>query len=142
MSDDHRVTLERICREFHVAILYVFGSRAEEVRDWLNGLRPELTPGPSDLDVGVKVAPGTKWTLADRVRLAVVLEDWFDCNRVDLIALDTANAFLAEEIIRGERLYAQDEYQADEYDLYVQRRAGDQAALERAKFAQALEQFP
>ena len=52
---------------------------------------------------------------------------------------DLRYAPLAEEIIRGERLYAQNEYEADEYDLYVLRRAGDQAPLEREWLAQILE---
>ena len=38
-------------------------------------------------------------------------------------------------MIRGERLYAQDDHAADEYDLYVLRRAGDLAPFERARMA-------
>ena len=34
---DRQETLQRICHEFGVAILYVFGSRGVQVRDWLNG---------------------------------------------------------------------------------------------------------
>ena len=44
-------------------------------------------------------------------------------------------AFVAAEVIRGERLFARDEVEADEYDLYVLRRAGDQAPLERERMA-------
>jgi hypothetical protein len=73
------------------------------------------------------------------VELALALEDWLGVNRVDLVVLNSADPFLAEEIIRGERLYAQDEYEADEYDLYVLRRAGDQAPLEREWLRQILE---
>ena len=47
-------------REFNVAILYVFGSRADEVYDWLDGKITELSPGPSDVDVGAKAVPGLK----------------------------------------------------------------------------------
>ncbi len=32
---------------------------------------------------------------------------------------DEADAFLAADVIRGERLFARDEEVADEYDLYV-----------------------
>ncbi len=139
MADDRSAALAQICREFQVAILYAFGSRAEEVRDWVQGLRSELTAGPSDVDIGVKAMPGIKWTLDDKIYMTMTLEDFFNCGRVDLVALDAANAFLAEEIIRGERLYVQDEQQADEYDLYVLRRAGDLAPLEREWMAQVLE---
>jgi predicted nucleotidyltransferase len=137
---DRRVELERICQAFGVAILYVFGSRADEVREWLAGRRVELAPGPSDVDVGVKAAPGVHWLVKDKVRLAIELEDLLGCNRVDLVVLNTADPFLAEEIIRGERLYALDEYEADEYDLYVLRRAGDLAPLEREKMALILKE--
>jgi len=136
---DRPETLQRICRKFGVAILYVFGSRAAEVRDWLQGQTAELVPGLSDVDVGVKTSHGAPWDVRTKVELALALEDWLGVNRVDLVVLNSADPFLAEEIIRGERLYAQDEYEADEYDLYVLRRAGDQAPLEREWLRQILE---
>jgi len=138
-ATNRHANLEQICRKFDVAILYVFGSRADEVREWLEGQRAELAPGPSDVDVGVKAAPGVHWSVKDKIHLAIELEDLLGCNRVDLVVLNTADPFLAEEIIRGERLYALDEYEADEYDLYVLRRAGDLAPLEREWMSQILE---
>jgi len=33
-SLERRAALEQICRKFNVAILYVFGSRADEVWEW------------------------------------------------------------------------------------------------------------
>ena len=132
---DRRAAVEKICQEFHVAILYVFGSRADEVYDWLEGKVSELAPGPSDVDVGIKAVPGIRWSVHDKVQLAIALEDLFGCNRVDVVVLDTANPFLADEIIRGNRLFARDEYEADEYDLYVLRRTGDLAPLERERMA-------
>lgn len=128
---ERHAALERICRQFGVAILYAFGSRAVEARAWLRGKSGSLAPGPSDVDIGVKTTRGVRLWVKDKVNLALQLEDLFGVNRVDLVVLNTADPFLAEEIIRGERLYALDEYEADEYDLYVLRRAGDQAPLER-----------
>ena len=52
---------------------------------------------------------------------------------VDLVILSEADPFLAAEIIRGERLFALDEYEADEFDLYILRRAGALAPLERER---------
>ncbi|MEJ2560682.1 MAG: hypothetical protein P8186_31555, partial [Anaerolineae bacterium] len=66
------------------------------------------------------------------------LEDLFAVGRVDLIFLPEADPFLAANVIRGERLYARDEYEADEYDLYVLRRAGDLIPLERERMALVL----
>lgn len=70
-----------------------------------------------------------------KVDLAHALEDLFELARVDLVCLRDADPFLAANIIRGERLFAVDEYRADEYDLYVLRRAGDLAPLERERLA-------
>ncbi len=131
----HRLSLRQLCESFGVDILYAFGSRAGEVRAWLEGEAGTLAPGPSDVDIGVKPVSGTRLSVHDKVRLAIALEDLFGVHRVDLVSLDDADPFLAAEIIRGERLYARDEDDADEYDLYVLRRAGDLAPLERERIA-------
>ncbi len=65
----------------------------------------------------------------------LALEDAFEVPRVDLVMLAEADPFLAANVVRGERLYARDTYLADEYDLYVLRRAGDLAPLERERIA-------
>ena len=58
------------------------------------------------------------------------------------VALAEADPFLAANIIRGERLYALDPDEADEYELYVLRRAGDLAELERERMALILHEEP
>ena len=73
-----------------------------------------------------------------KVQLAQALEDLFESSRVDLVVLPEADSFLAAEVIRGERLFVDDEDQADEYDLYVLRRAGDLLPLERERMALVL----
>lgn len=130
--------LARLCDEFRVNILYVFGGRAGEVREWLAEEHSALSPGPADVDVGVKAGQGTHLSVREKVRLA--LEDLMGVARVDLAALSDADPFLAANIVRGERLYARDTYEADEYDLYILRRAGDLAPLERERLALILEE--
>ncbi len=51
------------------------------------------------------------------------------------MVLPEVDPFLAANIIRGERIYCIDEYEADEYDLYILRRAGDLAPLEHERIA-------
>jgi hypothetical protein len=63
----------------------------------------------------------------------VDLEELLGVNRVDLILLDRADPFVAANVIRGERLFADNQHAADEYDLYVLRRAGDLIPLERER---------
>lgn len=136
--DDRLAMLATLCNRFQVDILYLFGSRSDEVYRWLTGAEPALAPGPSDVDVGVKPHRGVHMWVHDKVDLAIALEDWLGVNRVDLVSLDDADAFLAAEIIRGARVYERDGYEADEYDLYVLRRAGDLAPLERERMAMIL----
>lgn len=137
-SSPRRDALAHICQAFHIAILYVFGSRAGEALAWLEEEQPTFKPGTADLDVGVKPIPGAAPSVEEKVRLAIALEDLFDVGRVDLVCLPEADPFLVANVIRGERLYARDEYEADEYDLYILRRAGDLIPLERERMALVL----
>ena len=133
-----QAALDQICRQFDVALLYSFGSRAAEVLGWTEERRDNLPPGPSDADIGVKGLPGRKWSVREKVHLAGALEELLGCLRVDLVSLSEADPFVAAEIIRGERLFAGDAHEADEYELYVLRRAGDLAPLERERMALVL----
>jgi len=126
---------EQICQKYGVAILYVFGSQAKSVNDLIEDRIDRLPPGRADVDIGIKCLPGVKLPVHEKVNLSLALEDFFNHHRVDLVILDEADPFLAAEIIRGEHLFAKDEYEADEYDLYVLRRAGDLAPLERERMA-------
>ncbi len=134
-AESRREALARICQMFHVATLYVFGSRAKEALAWVKEEGQAFRRGPSDVDVGVRPIPGMPLSVEEKVRLAIALEDLFDVERVDVISLPEADPFLAANVVRGERLYARDEHEADEYDLYVLRRAGDLIPLERERMA-------
>ena len=133
-----RAALEQICRQFDVGILYSFGSRAVEVRDWIEGQRDRSPAGPSDADIGAKALAGKKLSVREKVQMADALEGLLRIGRVDLVCLTEADPFVAAEIIRGERLFASDSHEADEYELYVLRRAGDLAPLERERMALVL----
>ena len=122
-------------------MMYVFGSRAVEALALLNGEKKALSNTPSDVDIAV--LPEVKLTAAQKVRLTLALEKIFSVEHIDLIALAEADPFLAANIIRAERLYALDPDEADEYELYVLRRAGDLAELERERIALILhEELP
>jgi predicted nucleotidyltransferase len=131
--------LADLCSEYPIDILYVFGSRAGTVKDWLDEDVRRLACGPSDVDIGVKPTAGAPFSVHDKVRLAIALEDFLGVARVDLVSFRDADPFLAANIVRGERLFARDETGADEYDLFILRRAGDLAPLERERLALILE---
>ncbi len=52
-SISRRQNLAIICREFSIAILYAFGSRAQEACFWLSEEAEVMDQSSSDLDIGV-----------------------------------------------------------------------------------------
>ncbi|HEX9941588.1 MAG TPA: nucleotidyltransferase domain-containing protein [Thermoanaerobaculia bacterium] len=102
-----------------ILALYLFGSRA----------RHEETEH-SDVDVGVL------FRQEEILREVLLLEDTLERRlgmRVDVVDAGRASAFLALDIIRGERVFCADPYRCDEFELYVMRRAGDLAPYERER---------
>lgn len=133
-ADRSRVNaLAMTCERFFLAAMYAFGSRSREAGAWIRGQTSGMAQRASDLDIGVLPRPGVRLSARDKVDLAIVLEDLFGVGRVDLVVLPEAPPFLASKIIQGERLYAMDEDDADEYDLYVLRRAGDLLPFHRER---------
>ncbi|HEY0511650.1 MAG TPA: nucleotidyltransferase domain-containing protein [Thermoanaerobaculia bacterium] len=102
-----------------ILALYLFGSRG----------RHEATE-ESDVDVGVL------FRQKESLREVLLLEDALERRLgrpVDLVDVGTASAFLALDIIRGERVFCAGPDRCDEFELYVMRRAGDLAPFERER---------
>ena len=91
-----------------------------------------LPPTPSAGAWGLP-EPDSTLNLKAEVALTHVLEEFLGVQRVDLVNLDNASPYLAAEVIHGERLYAQDEYAADNYDLFILRQEADLAPLEEER---------
>ena len=123
--------LREISDRYRVDIIYSFGSRAHEVRDFLSGQGEWDKSITSDVDPAVKVAPDmASMSVREKVGLTAELEDLLGAQRVDLVILSESDPFLSANIVRGERIFCRDPYLADEYELYILRRAGDLAPLE------------
>lgn len=133
IADNRETRLAALCRKHGISVLYAFGSRAREAMDWLNNRIPAMSASTSDLDMGALPESRTRLAIRRIVDLTNDLEDLFGVHRVDLVVLPQAPPFLASSIVQGERLFATDEDQADEYDLYVLRRAGDLLFLRRER---------
>jgi len=102
-----------------ILALYLFGSRA----------RHDATE-QSDVDVGVLFRQEAS------LRDVLLLEDALERHLglpVDLVDAGRASAFLALDIVRGERVFCTDPDRCDEFELYVMRRAGDLAPFERER---------
>lgn len=104
-----------------VRAVYLFGSQAK------GDARPD-----SDLDFGVLFK--TSQPLATTLKLEQELERAFGC-KVDLVDAGHAAAFLALEIVRGERIFCRESTETDMFELYVLRRAGDLLPFERERQA-------
>ena len=130
--------IEQICRRYQLKALYVFGSRSAEMLRAIQEEQYQLAPSQSDLDIGV--LSHSPFSIEDKVSLTFELEDLFGLPGIDLFVLQEVDAFLAANIMRGERIFAEDSYLADEYELFVLRRAGDLAELERQRMAMILQE--
>ncbi|MBM3123687.1 MAG: nucleotidyltransferase domain-containing protein [Chloroflexi bacterium] len=134
-----RQKMEHVCGKYQLKALYVFGSRSADMLHAVDNDLYQLVPSLSDLDVGV--LSNGPLTIEEKVDLTLELEDLFGLSCIDLVILQEADAFLAANIIRGERLYEKDPNLADEYELFVLRRAGDLAGLERQRMAMILQEI-
>ncbi len=128
MSEARR-RISALAANFGLQLIYAFGSRAKEALAFIDGEKRRLSVGAADLDIGIK--PAKRLTVQEKVRIAQSLESIFDVPRVDLVVLPDAPAFLALEIVQGELLYAADETEEAEYQLYVMRRAADLYLFEK-----------
>jgi predicted nucleotidyltransferase len=111
-----------------VCALYLFGSLA----------RGDATKG-SDVDAGVLYLG--RQSLEATLALEQELERAIG-RHVDLVDVTRAGAFLALDIVRGERVFCRDRVKADLFELYVLRRAGDLLPFERLRQAALLERHP
>jgi hypothetical protein len=135
MLEKRKDFLATLCYEYNVDILYVFGSRAKEVGRWIEGEIDCFSFSYSDIDMGMEPLAERKLQIKEKVQFTIALEEFFNVPRVDLVVIPEADPFLAVNIIRGERVFCRDTYRADEYELYILRRAGDLAPLERERLA-------
>ena len=137
-SQQTKISIRNLCEKYRIAIIYAFGSRAEEIRIAVAGEGKISNNCASDIDIGVKLLAPETMNIRQKVELAIELEAIFGIDKVDLVMLTEADPFLAVNIIRGERIYCVDATLADEYDLYVLRRAGDLAPFERRRIESIL----
>ncbi len=128
----------KIAQTYHLWALYVFGSRAGEVVDMLEGRKDIDRTSASDIDIGVHYDESYEPNLKEKVLLTQELEQLFDVPRVDLVDVGRADPFLAVDIIRGELVFCSRPDDQAEFELYVLRRAGDLAYFERRRRAMIL----
>ena len=138
MDADLQRGLEALAAEHELLAIYVFGSRAQEIASRAAGHPVTAAHPESDVDVGVEPRRGRTLSAQDRVRLMHRLETLLDAERVDLVILPEANAFLAADVVRGELLLTTDLDAEAEVQLYYLRRAADLAPLLRGQWRETV----
>jgi len=111
--------VETARRNSDVLALYMFGSRSTG-----------RATAASDLDLAV--LGSRTFTLPELVDLQLQLQGAAGLS-IDLVDLRTAEAFLALDVIRGDRVFCRDHFTADTFELFVMRRAGDLEPFERER---------
>jgi predicted nucleotidyltransferase len=109
----------------NVRAVYVFGSQGSG-----------HARSDSDVDVGVL------YRTPEPLETTLALEDACERalrRRVDVVDVARAGAFLAFDIVRGERVFCRDVVDADRFELYVLARAGDLLFFERQRQAALIE---
>jgi hypothetical protein len=125
--------LAHIARKHRLSAFYAFGSRGKEVAALIQHGSDALARSSRDVDIAVLPDARILLSAREKVEIAMELEGMLGVGRVDLVALPEADPFLAVNAIRGERIYCSSEHRADEYELYLLRRAGDLIPLERER---------
>jgi hypothetical protein len=133
-STPYTSSVAAVAQAFDLAVVYAFGSRAEEIAALISGKIPSCAHSESDADIGVQPQKGSSLSARQRVQLTLKMEETLSVPRVDLVILPEANAFLAADIVRGELLYCCDAVQEAELQLYYLRRAGDLAPFLQEKW--------
>jgi hypothetical protein len=128
-ADEIGNAIQGLASAYDLQIIYAFGSRAAEARDFMAGTIGRLTPGSSDLDIGVKSA--RRLIVQEKVEIAVFFEDLFGVPRADVVVIPEVPITLAFRIVTGELLYAQDPTYEAEYQLYIMRMAADLEPYEK-----------
>ena len=139
---EYSTAISSICQRYHIADLYVFGSRSAEIAARVKGQRDAKPTHPdSDVDISVMPVDITQFGPLQRTSVTLELEDLFvDAPRVDGVVLAEADPFLSLEIIRGELLYTNNPDRQARHELYILRRAGDLMPLKTERMRMILEE--
>ena len=70
-SNQRRKSLAEICQRYGLDILYVFGSRAQEVYQWSVGALAELPASVSDVDIGIKPRQQVVLSFDQKAQIAI-----------------------------------------------------------------------
>lgn len=116
--------IRAIAQKYGIILIYLFGSEAERGRIYWEGER--VSPHPfSDLDVAVAFEKALPEPMETYGRLYREISEIFAPFNVDLLFMQEVNTLFQHEIIRGIRIYASDEWIADEFEEGILKKSED-----------------
>lgn len=120
--------LQSLCREYGLLGIYLFGSRADDGLQLLDGAA--VPAQGSDLDIGL-VFLRHDFPVGHLADLQVRFEDLFAPLRIDLVPLQRVDALFQFRAIDGHRIATSDSTRNDLWELTVMRRAAELLPIQR-----------
>lgn len=123
-------TLKELAEKFGINIIYLFGSQAEKGKKYLDG-EEVILDSYSDLDIAVSLKNPTQNMIGIYGDLYKKLSEIFDPFHIDLVFIHEMNPLFQYEIIKGVRIYEEDEIEVEEFEELVMKKAADLAFKKR-----------
>jgi len=118
--------LENICKQYNVALCYLFGSQKEKGKALLEGKQVTMTDPLSDIDFAVLFEIPPQNSLEVYAYLSLDLQDLISPFQIDLLFLHEADHLIQLEAIKGINIYARDEEYRETYEEQVMMFASDE----------------
>lgn len=118
--------IEGICRDYAIALCYLFGSQQDRGRAMLEGNPVEILDIESDIDFGVLFASPPEDPLTTYAHLSLELEELVTPFRADLLFLHEVDHLIQLEVIRGTCIYSLSKELKEAYEEKVVMMASDE----------------
>ena len=120
--------LGAVCQNYGIALVYLYGSKAEEGLRYLRGEEVRIDDKLADIDVGVVFKeplppPGERYKLYSNIFNE--FEEIFRPLPLDLVFLEEGHSVFQVEALKGYCVYSMDEAFKDDYEEMILRRAAD-----------------
>jgi len=116
--------INAFAQRHNILIIYLFGSQAEKGERYLTG-ETVLPDDFSDLDVAILFKMPPAESMKTYGLLYREISEIFDPFTLDLVFMHEVNTLFQYEIIKGPRIYAEDELYADEFEERIMKIGGD-----------------
>ncbi len=119
-----RQKIKKLAKDYDIALIYLFGSQAEKGAKYLDGVETE-TNEFSDLDVAVAFLSTPSHPILIYGRLYRDFSKILEPFSLDLVFMHEMDTLFQYEIIKGVRVYENDETFADQFEEMIMKKAGD-----------------